>query len=66
MKQSISLDNGKYVITHDEEKGTLTTTRHGEPWQDDTGDNLIYFLFLKCQEMQDDIDDFKNADWYME
>lgn len=38
------MDNGKYVINHEDNKTTVT--RHGELWRDLTGDNLNLFYFL--------------------
>lgn len=41
-KQEISLEDGKYVLTLEDHK--LTATRHGEPWQDFTGNKMMYLL----------------------
>ena len=43
MVETLSLEDGKYVLTFD--AGKLTATRHGEPWRDLSGDKLVYLLF---------------------
>lgn len=50
MNMALSLDNGKYVITAKENQ--IKATRHGEPWRDLTGDNLIFFLLTHIAELQ--------------
>lgn len=44
-KQEISLEDGKYVLTLEDHK--LTATRHGEPWQDFTGNKMMYLLVTR-------------------
>ncbi len=46
----VTLDNGKYCITMKDNK--ITATRHGEPWRDLTGDNLMYYLLLRNAELE--------------
>ena len=43
MVETLSLEDGKYVLTLD--AGKLTATRYGEPWRDLSGDKLVYLLF---------------------
>ena len=50
MNMTVPLDNGKYCITMKDNK--ITETRHGEPWRDLTGDNLMYYLLLRNAELE--------------
>lgn len=46
---NISVDNGKYTVIM-EADGRLHALRHGEPWQDLSGNNLVYFLAAELEE----------------
>lgn len=37
-------DDGKYTVIFDEKTGKMEALRHGEPWQDLSGNNLVYFM----------------------
>ncbi len=47
----ISLDNGKYRIVM-YPSGKFEALRYGESWRNLTGDNLVYFLAKKIQELE--------------
>jgi hypothetical protein len=55
----LPLDDGKYVIHHEENKTIVT--RYGEPWRDLTGDNLFYFLMMHGADIECAIGE-KNAE----
>lgn len=42
---------GKYTVISD--KGSLTALRHGEPWQDLTGNNLVYWMLVDVDRLKD-------------
>lgn len=44
----VTVDGGKYRVLMPE-KGGLHALRHGEPWRDLAGDNLVYFLAAELQ-----------------
>ena len=46
---NVSVDNGKYTVIM-EADGRLHAMRHGEPWQDLTRNNLVYFLAAELEE----------------
>lgn len=46
---NIKLDGGKYTLKHDA-TGRLEALRFGAPWQDLTGNGLIYALAHKIEE----------------
>ena len=46
---NVSVDNGKYTVIM-ESDGRLHALRYGEPWQDLTGNNLVYFLAAELEE----------------
>lgn len=43
----ISVADGKYTVVID--GGKLSALRHGEPWRDLSGDNLIYWLAVELK-----------------
>lgn len=48
---TVSLENGKYDITiHDD--GRVTANRFGDPWQDLTGNKMIYLLAMRAAEAE--------------
>ena len=51
--ETIKLQDGKYIITNN--KGVLKAFRHGEEWRDIVGDNLIYALVQKVNELEDEL-----------
>lgn len=42
-------DNGKYTVIFDEKTGKMEALRHGEPWQDLSGNNLVYWMLVEHQ-----------------
>ena len=51
----ISLDNGKYEVVLSENGSSFEAFRYGELWRDLVGDNLIYYMFLKILEQEEEI-----------
>jgi len=51
----ISLDNGKYEVVLSENGSSFEAFRYGELWRDLVGDNLIYYMFLKIVEQEEEI-----------
>lgn len=45
--ERVTVADGKYTVVID--GGKLTALRHGEPWRDLCGDNLIYWLAVELQ-----------------
>lgn len=60
---NVSVDNGKYTVIM-EADGHLHALRHGEPWQDLTGNNLVYFLASELEAAQKALSEvvFKDRD----
>lgn len=58
MAKTIELDGGKYTIVYDE-NGQYPTKclRYGEEWVDLAGDNLIFWLCAKIEELTANKDD---------
>lgn len=48
--ETLKLENGKYELRYDSKEHTLKAYRHGEMWQDFTGNKFIYLLFIKAME----------------
>jgi len=55
MKESITLDSGKYEVVLDQSDGKFNfhALRYGEEWRDLTGDNLVLAMFNKIQDLED-------------
>jgi hypothetical protein len=51
----ITLDNGKYEVVLSENGSSFEALRYGELWRDLVGDNLIYYMFLKIVEQEEEI-----------
>lgn len=47
MRTEHTFDGGKYTVI--QEPGKMTALRHGEPWRDLTGDNLIYWMMVEIE-----------------
>ena len=43
-------DDGKYAVIS--ENGRQQALRHGEPWRDLTGDNLIYWMMVEIERLR--------------
>lgn len=46
----IELDGGKYTVIK-KDGGHMTALRHGEPWRDLAGDNLVYWLAVEIERL---------------
>ena len=54
MGKTIELDNGKYTVMYDENNQyPMKCLRYGEEWRDLVGDNLIFWLCAKIEELED-------------
>ena len=52
MRKTIELDGGKYTIVYNEtNQYPEKCLRNGEEWRDLVGDNLIYWLCAKIEEL---------------
>jgi hypothetical protein len=45
----IQLDGGKYTVVSD--KGGLRALRNGQEWRDLSGDNLVYYMLCRIEEL---------------
>ena len=54
-------DDGKYTVIFDEKTGKMEALRHGEHWQDLTGNNLIYFMLVAHADAQVEIARLRGA-----
>lgn len=57
----IELDNGKYTL-YKTDLGTMTAHRYGEPWRELTGDNLVYILFDRIKDLEDELNKIHKKD----
>lgn len=48
----VTIEHGKYTVVM-EKDGRLHALRHGEPWRDCVGDNLIYALAAEVQNLRE-------------
>ena len=55
----VTAADGKYRVILKEGVG-LHALRHGKPWRDCCGDNLVYFLALELHEARERIEALKN------
>lgn len=56
MGKTIELDNGKYTVMYDENNQyPMKCLRYGEEWRDLVGDNLIFWLCAKIEELGEKI-----------
>ena len=56
MGKTIELDNGKYTVMYDENNQyPMKCLRYGEEWRDLVGDNLIFWLCAKIEELKEKI-----------
>lgn len=54
MGKRIELDNGKYTVIYDENNQyPMKCLRYGEEWRDLVGDNLIFWLCAKIEELEE-------------
>ena len=56
MGKTIELDNGKYTVIYDENNQyPMKCLRYGEEWRNLVGDNLIFWLCAKIEELEEKI-----------
>ena len=54
MGKTIELDNGKYTVMYDENNQyPMKCLRYGEEWRNLVGDNLIFWLCAKIEELEE-------------
>lgn len=60
----IQLENGKYTYVFDRDTGQSYALRYGEQWRSLTGDNLIFGMACRIEELQQQRDELasENAD----
>lgn len=57
MSKKIELDNGKYTIVYNEDNQyPKKCLRYGEEWRDLVGDNLVFWLCNRIQELEEKLD----------
>lgn len=49
MKQEF--ENGKYTVIFNEKTGVLQALRYGEPWQDLSGNKMVYCMLARVEEL---------------
>lgn len=54
----IDLNDGKYTYVFD--NGKQYALRYGEQWRDLTGDNLIYWMACRIEELEDRLADYED------
>lgn len=58
-------DNGKYTVIFNERTGAMHALRHGEAWQDMSGNNLVYWMLVEHKRALERIADLeKDAERY--
>lgn len=50
----LELENGKYTVYIEKDTNDFKALRHGEPWRDLCGDNLIFFLMVELIESNEE------------
>lgn len=54
--KTVKLDGGKYTIVYDKTNSyPVKCLRYGEEWRDLLGDNLIYWLCARIEELEEEI-----------
>lgn len=53
-------DNGKYAVEQTPDY-RLRAFRHGEPWQDLTGNNLVYWMLCEVEALKQQREELKQA-----
>ena len=66
MTKTINLDDGKYTIIYNENNQyPIKCLRYGEDWKDLIGDNLIFWLCKKIEELEEETNDMRDQlDYY--
>lgn len=55
----IELDEGKYIYYFTDD-GKQLIYRNGDLWRNETGDNLIYFMACKINELQEALEEVED------
>lgn len=55
MTTRLELADGKYTLVR-EPTGNMHALRYGEPWRDLVGDNLIYWMAVEIERLQELLD----------
>lgn len=55
---------GDYEVIEDLRNNTFKALRHGEEWRDLVGDNLILALIDKIEELEEDIQQRDDSDYW--
>ena len=54
--KTVKLDGGKYTIVYDKtDSFPAKCLRYGEEWRDLLGDNLIFWLCARIEELEEEI-----------
>lgn len=62
MAKTIKLDDGKYTIVYDENNQCpVKCLRYGEEYRNLIGDNLIFWLCVRIEELEEKLDTIKNV-----
>ncbi|UZV41236.1 hypothetical protein vBVpaMR16F_170 [Vibrio phage vB_VpaM_R16F] len=51
----ITLNDGKYEYVFNSKDGTQTIKRNGQPWRDETGDNLLLAMAQRIYQLEDEV-----------
>lgn len=51
----ITLNDGKYEYTFNAKEGTQVIKRNGQPWRDETGDNLLLEMAQRIDQLEDEV-----------
>lgn len=61
MIKTIKLDSGKYTVVYDKNNQyPEKCLRNGEEWRSLVGDNLIFWLCAKIEELEEEIGERKS------
>jgi hypothetical protein len=52
-QERIDVADGKYTVVYD--NGQMSALRHGEPWRDINGDNLVYWLAVELRQARENV-----------
>ncbi|WNO47307.1 hypothetical protein [Vibrio phage vB_VibM_10AMN] len=51
----IKLNDGKYEYAFNAKEGTQTIERNGQPWRDETGDNLLLAMAQRIDQLEEEV-----------
>ena len=55
-----SFEDGKYTVISDD-KGNLKALRHGEPWQDLTGNKMVHAMLYEVDSLKTKVAELESA-----